>query len=384
MTTKELREFFSSLQRLLSKAPERFDTLSDADARVLDEAMSVFVRLQADRLTRTESHTGHTEDDLGLTGSSEAIRTLRKTIRSVARSSASVLITGENGTGKERVASALFSSSERKNAPFVALNCGALAEGVLESELFGHVRGAFTGASNAHDGVFARADGGTLFLDEIGDTSPATQVKLLRVLQEGTFTPVGGKLERRVNVRVIAATNRDLESMRKQGSFRDDLYFRLAVVRIAVPPLRNRKEDIPALVQSFIDREKERDGHGIARTTTNELLTLFAENSWPGNVRELENAVRRLIALSGDSKVLHTRLLEQINPPSTATASGRDLTRGIQTLVFELERQIVRQALEQCGTMSNAARLLRLTQPGLRAKMERLGIDVPVSPAKAG
>jgi DNA-binding NtrC family response regulator len=155
-------------------------------------------------------------------------------------------------------------------------------------------------------------------------------------------------------------------------------------VRIAVPPLRNRKEDIPALVQSFIDREKERDGHGIARTTTNELLTLFAENSWPGNVRELENAVRRLIALSGDSKVLHTRLLEQINPPSTATASGRDLTRGIQTLVFELERQIVRQALEQCGTMSNAARLLRLTQPGLRAKMERLGIDVPVSPAKAG
>lgn len=317
-------------------------------------------------------------DDLGLIGQSEAIVSLRKAIRTLATSSAPILITGENGTGKERVASAIVATSSRRDKPFVKVNCGALAQGLLESELFGHVKGAFTGAVSSHDGLFARAHEGTLFLDEIAELSPATQVKLLRVLQEGTFVPVGGMQERRVDVRIIAATNRNLSHMREEGSFRHDLYFRLAVVCLWIPPLRERKEDIPLLVQGFIEKETERDGGVRGRVLTHELLESFCSHPWPGNVRELENAIRRLMAFSGGSQVLHSGLLEE------STVSGGperhvtfDLTQGLQPLVHAFEKRVIEQALREGHTMTDAARRLGLTLPGLRAKMERVGVEVP-------
>ncbi|MCA2960480.1 MAG: sigma-54-dependent Fis family transcriptional regulator [Silvanigrellales bacterium] len=373
MSTKATAEFFSKLEALLANAPT-LEKVEGAHAAILDGALNFLAPLQADKLTTSLENK---ENDLGLVGVSESMASLRAQILKVAGSSASVLISGESGTGKEGVAQALVANSPRKNAPFLKINCGALAEGVLESELFGHVRGAFTGAANAHEGVFARAHGGTIFLDEVGETPLSTQVKLLRVLQEGTFTPVGGNVETRVDVRIIAATNRDLSVLRKKGTFRDDFFFRLAVVCLEVPPLRSRKEDIPALVQCFLNRERSRDGHGVAHTVTAELLEHFAAHSWPGNVRELENSVRRLVALSGGNTILHSGLQEQEISLGLGKNIHRDLTRGIHALVSDLEREIVKEALELCRTMSRAAVLLKMTQPGLRAKMDRLGVPVP-------
>ncbi len=232
----------------------------------------------------------------GLVGSSGGMHDVTRLIDAVAYSSATVLVTGESGTGKELVARALHARSPRKAHPFVALNCGALTETLLESELFGHVKGAFTGAQRDQKGLFDAADGGTIFLDEIGDIPPATQVRLLRVLQEGEIKRVGAADSLRVDVRVIAATHRDLTRLVKSGKFREDLFYRLNVINIPLPPLRERIEDVPLLAHHFLRRYAERLGKKV-RTLSPEALELLCGYRWPGNVRELENAVERAVVL---------------------------------------------------------------------------------------
>jgi two-component system response regulator HydG len=232
----------------------------------------------------------------GLVGSSGAIREVSRMIEAVAYSAATVLVTGESGTGKELVARALHARSPRRAQPFVALNCGALTETLLESELFGHVKGAFTGAHRDQKGLFDAADGGTIFLDEIGDIPPPTQVRLLRVLQEGEIKRVGAADSVKVDVRVIAATHRDLTKLVKAGKFREDLFYRLNVINIPLPPLRERIDDIPLLAHHFLRRYAERLAKKV-RAVSPEALDLLSGYRWPGNVRELENAIERAVVL---------------------------------------------------------------------------------------
>jgi two-component system response regulator HydG len=234
--------------------------------------------------------------EAGLVGNSAGIREVTRMIEAVAYSSATVLVTGESGTGKELVARALHARSPRKAQPFVALNCGALTETLLESELFGHVKGAFTGAQRDQKGLFDAADGGTIFLDEIGDIPPATQVRLLRVLQEGEIKRVGAADSVRVDVRVIAATHRDLPKLVKAGRFREDLFYRLNVINIPLPPLRERVDDVPLLAHHFLRRYADRLGKKV-RALAPDAVELLCGYRWPGNVRELENAVERAVVL---------------------------------------------------------------------------------------
>jgi two-component system response regulator HydG len=239
----------------------------------------------------------------GLVGNSGGIREVTRMIEAVAYSAATVLVTGESGTGKELVARALHARSPRRAHPFVALNCGALTETLLESELFGHVKGAFTGAQRDQKGLFDAADGGTIFLDEIGDIPPPTQVRLLRVLQEGEIKRVGSADSVRVDVRVIAATHRDLPKLVKAGKFREDLFYRLNVINIPLPPLRERVEDVPLLAHHFLRRYAERLSKKV-RAVAPEALELLSGYRWPGNVRELENAIERAVVLCRGDTVL--------------------------------------------------------------------------------
>ncbi|MEQ8894379.1 MAG: sigma 54-interacting transcriptional regulator, partial [Sandaracinaceae bacterium] len=223
----------------------------------------------------------------GIVGGSPPMTALFRMLERIKNSDATVLVLGENGTGKELVARAIHAQSRRANKAFVATNCSAFNDNLLESELFGHRRGSFTGAVADKPGLFTVADGGTFFMDEVGDMSPALQVKLLRVLQEGVFMPVGGTETKKVDVRIIAATNRDLTSMVKQGSFREDLYYRLHVVSLKVPPLRERRSDIPLLIEYFLGELGQRDG--LKKVLTQRALEQLMGHEWPGNVRELEN-----------------------------------------------------------------------------------------------
>jgi two-component system response regulator HydG len=233
-----------------------------------------------------------------LLGSSEAMELLRQRIDLIASARSPVLVTGETGTGKELVARAIHACSDRRVHPFVTVNAAAIPDALLESEMFGHARGAFTGATQLHRGLFEEADKGTLFLDEIGDMPPSLQSKLLRALQTGEIRSVGGTRSRNVDVRVIAATHRNLPMLVKEGGFRADLFYRLNVVHVAVPPLRARRSDIPELVSTFVARARERAPHSPVRTVSSDLVELLARGSWPGNVRELQSIVERLVVLA--------------------------------------------------------------------------------------
>jgi len=253
-----------------------------------------------------------------LIGSSPPMVSLREMIAKVGPSAAPVLITGESGTGKELVARSLHASSGRRDQPFVAVNCTALPEALLESELFGHTRGAFSGAAAPRRGLFAEADGGTLFLDEIGDMPPALQAKMLRVLQDGEVRAVGSDTVRRVDVRIVAATNQDIEKRIGAGQFRSDLFFRLNVVSIAVPPLRERGADLPELVALFITRARARNPGAKVRSMSADAVERLAAYSWPGNVRELENMVERIVILATDAEIG----LDALDPHAPRLAAG--------------------------------------------------------------
>lgn len=302
-----------------------------------------------------------------LVGNSPPMVELYKRIALAARSDSPVLILGETGTGKELVARSLHLFSRRRNRPFVPVNCGALTETLLESELFGHERGAFTGAVASRKGLFEQAEGGTLFLDEITETSPGFQVKLLRVLQEGEVRPVGGSRLIKVNVRIVAATNRNLQSALDEGRLRQDLYYRLSVVQLEVPPLRERREDIPRLANHFLRRVSDQLRRPLRLTDA--ALERLLEYDWPGNVRELENAVERVAVLKTDA-VIDADDFAFLSPPRT----GAEL--GLNELDLA-EREKIVEALRQArGNKTEAARRLGIERKSLYRKARRLGIDL--------
>ncbi len=311
-----------------------------------------------------------------LLGVSAAIRELLDQIERVATSRAPVLIRGETGTGKELVARALHERSDRARAGFVPVNCGALTETLLESELFGHVRGAFTGADRDRPGLVEEADGGTLFLDEVGEMTPSLQVKLLRTLETGEVRRVGDRHDRRVDVRVVSATHRDLDSDVASGRFRQDLYYRLNTVTLEVPPLRRRRVDIPFLAQHFAEMLGEQTARRI--TLDESFLDALSRHDFPGNVRELRNAVERAIALATSDDSVSADLLPRSFDPSHGVGVGVAETPGgtLRERVEHLERDAIREAEALCaGNRTRMARQLGLSRLGLRKKMRRLGLE---------
>lgn len=309
-------------------------------------------------------------DFSGVVGRSAVMQRVFDTVSKVAASEATVLIAGESGTGKELIAQALHQGSDRQNGPFVPVNCAAIPRDLIESELFGHLKGAFTGAVKDRVGKFSQADGGTLFLDEIGELPLELQPKLLRALQEKEIEPVGGT-PRRVDVRVVAATNRDLAESVKEGAFREDLYYRLAVIPVELPPLRERREDIPLLVRHFLAKH----GKGIRLDIEEKAMQALSAYSWPGNVRELENQVERMIVLRRND----TFQLEDL--PEQLTQGRRGQRSGVLSLPEEgypleqLEADAVRLALQRCdGNQTRAARFLSIPRHTLIYRMEKYGI----------
>ena len=305
------------------------------------------------------------KEPYGLIGESEAIRKVFSAIAKTSSSSATALISGESGTGKELVARAIHYSSSRASAPFVPVNCGGIPEGLLESELFGHVKGAFTGATESRAGFFQTADGGTIFLDEISDTSLTMQAKLLRVLQDKEVYMVGASHSRNVDVRIIAATNKDLANLVRKGVFREDLFFRLNVLTIAMPPLRERGDDILLLAHHFVTRFAKEFGKPTLRFSDNALQVL-RNYHWPGNVRELENVVQRLVVMTdGD-------VIEVSDLPSLMRFSALRET-GLNRTLAEVEAQYIRNVLVSVnGNKTKAAQILGIDRKTLREKLQKL------------
>jgi Nif-specific regulatory protein len=368
--------------------------------RRLDQALERLrerLRIVRDRLTQGradlvefESHAaqGDSKGSLhaSLVGRSDAMQQVYEAIRRVSHSQATVLLRGESGTGKELVAKAIHLESPRAAGPFVGLHCAAVTETLLESELFGHERGAFTGAVEMRKGRFEQADGGTLFLDEIGDIPPATQVKLLRVIQDKCFERVGGSRLLSVDVRVISATHRDLEAMVRAGTFREDLYYRLNVVPVALPSLRARAGDIPLLIEHFLGRFNRENRRQIR--LGRDLLGLMARYHWPGNVRELQNCVERLVVMAEPG---HDVVSLDNVPPSlqgyfadmrqvtgsepARTGKERAERQPLGESLQELERRRLREALERTGwVQARAARVLGISPRQVAYKMRKYGI----------
>ena len=313
----------------------------------------------------------------GIIGRSAGMLTVYKQIAYAADSWAPVLITGESGTGKELIARAIHRHSRRASRPFVAVNCGALVETLLESELFGHVRGSFTGAVTDHKGVFEQAHGGSVFLDEIGDTTPALQVKLLRVLQEGEVRPVGSTRTVHVDGRVIAATNVELDRAVSEHRFRQDLYYRLSVIVIQLPPLRERRSDVPLMIEQFLRASSVRRGRTV--TISPAAVSALVNYDWPGNVRELENTIERLVVFSrGEIDV------GDLPPAVTAAPTLREqLFDGLPSL-DELERRYLLHVLQTVGgNRSRAAETLGIDRRTLYRMAERFGIDLKEDPQTA-
>ena len=313
-----------------------------------------------------------------LVGNSGAMQQVYEMVGRIASTKTNVLIVGESGTGKELVARAIHSESHRADAPFVALNCAAIPESLLESELFGHVKGAFTGAVGNTAGLFESADGGTLFLDEVGELSLPLQVKLLRAIQEKTIRRVGGTSDRRVDVRILAATNRRLEDEVAAGRFREDLYYRLNVIQLELPPLRDRMEDLPLLVHHFVEkfaRELAKPVRGISE----EAMARLRAHAWPGNVRELENGIERAVALSRSEWIEAEALppgLGQVAEERQTTAALPEGRIDLDNLVADYERGLLLHALARAGGVKKrAAHFLGISFRSFRYRLEKLGLD---------
>jgi DNA-binding NtrC family response regulator len=351
----------------------------DVVRRLVEQAIEHGRLKSENRLLQTQLRSRYRFDQI--VGNAPGLQRVLDVVERVADTDSTVLVTGESGTGKELVARALHYNSRRAERMFVTVNCGAIPEELLESELFGHVRGAFTNAINHREGRFSVARGGTIFLDEIGDMSPSLQVKLLRVLQDRTFEPVGSSKTTRVDVRVVAATHQDLELAIQEGRFREDLYYRLNVIPIEVPPLRDRREDIPLLVHHFLEvhsREKDRKVEGVDP----DALVRLCEYAWPGNVRELENLMERLVVMRGEGRVQIADLPESLRTTRAQVSSPavRVPPDGLSfnEVVEGLETDLILQALEQTSWNKNqAARLLGLNRTTLLEKIKRKKLEEP-------
>ncbi|MDT8440989.1 MAG: sigma-54 dependent transcriptional regulator [Desulfuromonadales bacterium] len=310
----------------------------------------------------------------GIVGASPAMQQVFDMASSVAASNASVLITGESGTGKELLARSVHYNSPRKEKPFVVLNCAALSEGVLESELFGHEKGAFSGALNQRKGRFEMADQGTLFIDEVGEMSMAAQVKLLRVIQEHEFERVGGNRTIKVDVRIVAATNKSLEEQVRVGRFREDLYYRLNVVNIHMPPLRDRREDIEPLSRHFLQKYVTETGKKIDDLAPRTLSCLLAHD-WPGNVRELQNAIERAVVLAKGSVLTPRDLPQGLQGDDQICVHLPERGGNLTEILEDLERQLIVQTLQrEEGSQTRAADALGIKRTTLRYKMEKYGM----------
>ncbi len=312
-------------------------------------------------------------------GKSKKMQSIYALLEKISSSESSVLIQGENGTGKELVAKAVHFYSPRKEKMFLAVNCSAFNDNLLDSELFGHVKGSFTGAVKDKMGLFETANGGTLFLDEIGDTSLSMQVKLLRVLQEGTYLPVGASSPKRVDVRIVAATNKNLKEMMAKGEFREDLYYRINVINVNLPALRERHEDVPLLMDYFLKKRCDESGKAL-KTFAKKCLEKMLDYPWPGNVRELENEVERLVVLSGDEKMIGS---ENLSPRILDWgASAEPAFKGVNTegtlkdALEQLEIMMIKEGLKRCNfNKSKLAKELDVSRASLIMKVDKYGLD---------
>ena len=333
-------------------------------------------RLRAENASLRGSLHVERKTPVGIIGKSPSLLAVLGTIRKIADYKSTVLLCGDSGTGKELIARALHDESIRKREPFVAINCGAIPETLLESELFGHVKGAFTDASRGKTGLIEEANNGTLFLDEIGELPLSLQVKLLRFLQEGEIRRVGDVKDLKVDVRVVAATARDLQEMVAAGTFREDLYYRLNVLQLRIPPLRERKEDIPLLVEHFIAKYGERL-HRTSMSISRDALRVLLDYGWPGNIRELENVIERAMVLSDheqiDSASLPEKLREDNERPAPSML-GDNLS--IKKAVRAIERELIRRSLEKTGgNRTRAAELLEISHRALLYKIKEYGLS---------
>lgn len=341
---------------------------------VVNKALEV--RALRDENRQLKEELGHRYQFSNIVGRSPAMQEIFSSITRVAPTRATVLLAGESGVGKDLIARAIHFHSPRAERPFVKINCTAIPENLMESELFGYEKGAFTGAATSKPGKFEQADTGTVFLDEIGDVPASVQVKLLRVLQEREFERLGSNKTRHIDVRVIAATNVDLRAALEQGTFRQDLYYRLNVVPINLPPLRERKEDIPFLADHFM-KKHSRELRGKEARLTDAAVEKLMSYHWPGNVRELENVIERSLVLGSGEFLDAAEIKLDTNPQPRAASSGAPVLPEGMTL-DQLEQEIIRDALERShGNKSQAARLLGITRNALRYRLSQMGLENP-------
>ncbi|PZR09914.1 MAG: sigma-54-dependent Fis family transcriptional regulator [Archangium gephyra] len=388
----ELNPGTTDLDRALERIPQSDDRETEKICDLLEFGANEIANFESE-LSKKDETIQSLSTELSdrykfenIIGKSNAMIEVFRILEKVCNSDSTVLVNGESGTGKELVARAIHYNGPRKDKPFVVQNCSAFNDNLLESALFGHVKGSFTGALRDKKGLFEVADGGTFFLDEVGDMSPALQVKLLRVLQEGTLTPVGGTQQRQVDVRVIAATHKDLGVMVKKGEFREDLYYRINVIRIQVPPLRERKDDMPVLMDHFM-RKHKKDGQR-SRAIASDALAIMQQYHWPGNIRELENEIERLLVLGSDLEILPAELLSSRIRDAVSGAAGTNVIGAsrvtqlpvgkLNDAVETLERDMISQGLNRTkGNKSKLSRELGISRSNLILKIQKYQLEKP-------
>ncbi|MBI3183822.1 MAG: sigma 54-interacting transcriptional regulator [Myxococcales bacterium] len=384
---RELNSGGTDLDRAVERIPLMAQAEVDKLTDLLEFAVNEIANYEAEMTKKDEtiqSLSSELKDRYkfeNIVGKSGPMLEVFRLLEKVCNSDSTVLVNGESGTGKELVARAIHYNGPRKDKPFVVQNCSAFNDNLLESALFGHVKGSFTGALRDKKGLFEVADGGTFFLDEVGDMSPALQVKLLRVLQEGTFLPVGGTQVREVNVRVIAATHKDLADLVKKTQFREDLYYRINVIRIQVPPLRERRDDLAILIDHFL-KKHHREGQR-ARGLAGDATAILQAYAWPGNIRELENEIERLLVLGSDLEIIpgeliSSRIRDAVGPGGASILPTARATGKLNEAVEILEREMIQQGLARTrNNKSRLARELGISRSNLILKIARYGLEKP-------
>ena len=378
---------FAACEKIKKMWPREMEYVKELTGLLAEEMVTFHEEIskREDQIHELSSQVGEKYRYHAMIGKSKKMQAIYSLLEKISNSESSVMIQGENGTGKELVAKAIHFYSPRKDKTFLAVNCSAFNDNLLDSELFGHMKGSFTGAVKDKKGLFETANGGTLFLDEIGDTSLSMQVKLLRVLQEGTYIPVGGTSPKKVDVRIVAATNKKLKEMMASGEFREDLYYRINVINVNLPALRERNEDVPLLMDYFLKKRCDEAGKGL-KAYAKKCMEKMLDYPWPGNVRELENEVERLVVLSAEEKMIGP---ENLSPRILDWgAVAEPAFRGVNTegtlrdALEQLELMMIREGLKRCNfNKSKLAKELDISRASLIMKVEKYGLDKRVKAA---